>query len=179
MWDQPHSWTCPLAWDRLVGLVVKASASWVGLVVKASASWVGLVVKASASWVGLVVKASASWAAPLGSIPDLFPGLVRPVTEKISNPVAGYPGQAPGLGGSTRELVGLVSVCCRAVREKVWSANSISVWQRVQLSERICPRTSQVCCRDVKRPTHNNHHYCGDSVQFLPSWPMVMRWVSC
>ena len=36
-------------------------------------------------------------------------------------------------------LVGPVSVYCDWVRQKVWSAASISVWQHVKLSERIRP----------------------------------------
>ena len=40
---------------------------------------------------------------------------------------------------SAMGLVGLVSVYCGWVRKKVGSANFISVWQHVNLSEQICP----------------------------------------
>ena len=41
--------------------------------------------------------------------------------------------------GSALGLVGPVSVYCDWVRWKVGSATSISVWQRVKLSEQIRP----------------------------------------
>ena len=47
--------------------------------------------------------------------------------------------QAPGVVVSALRLVGLVSVYCDWVREKVGSATSISVWQHIQLSVPIRP----------------------------------------
>ena len=44
-----------------------------------------------------------------------------------------------GVIGSVLGLVGPVSVYCDWVRWKVGSATSISVWQRVKLSEQIRP----------------------------------------
>ena len=49
------------------------------------------------------------------------------------------PCQAPGVIGSVLELVGPVSVYCNKVRWTVWSATCISVWQHVKLSEQIRP----------------------------------------
>ena len=72
------------------------------------------------------------------------------------------PCQAPGAIGSVLGLVvirsvlglvGPVSVYCGCVRRKVWSAASVSVWQRVKLSEQIRPLDTLACCWDVKQPT--------------------------
>ena len=49
------------------------------------------------------------------------------------------PYQPPGVIGSALGLVGPVSVYCDWVRWKVVSATSISVWQHIQLSEQIRP----------------------------------------
>ena len=52
-------------------------------------------------------------------------------------------------------LPGLVSVYCDWVRKQVWSATSISVWQRMQSFEQIHPWYTLACCWDVKQPTNN------------------------
>ena len=59
----------------------------------------------------------------------------------------------PSFVGSALVLVGPVLVYCDWVRWKVWSATSISVWQRVKLSEKIRPSDTLACCWDVKQPT--------------------------
>ena len=56
---------------------------------------------------------------------------------KVGTPVATC--QAPGVIGSVLGLVGEVSVYCEWVRRKVWSTTSISVWQHVKLLEQISP----------------------------------------
>ena len=70
-------------------------------------------------------------------VPRFFRGQVILVTSKLA--LQWLPCQAPGVIGSVLGLVGPVSVYCDWVRWKVWSATSISVWQRVKLSEHIRP----------------------------------------
>ena len=64
------------------------------------------------------------------------------------------PCQVPGVIGSALGLVGPVSVYCDWVRWKVWSATSISVWQHVKLSEQIRPWDRLACCWDVKQASN-------------------------
>ena len=64
------------------------------------------------------------------------------------------PCQTPGIIGSALGLVGPVSVYCDWVRQKVWSAASISVWQHVKLSVQIRPWDTLACCWDVQQPTN-------------------------
>ena len=64
------------------------------------------------------------------------------------------PCQAPGVIGSVLGLVGPVSVYCDWARRKAGSATSISVWQRVKLSEQIRPWDTLACGWDVKQPTN-------------------------
>ena len=66
-----------------------------------------------------------------------FRGRVIPVTLKLA--LQWPPCQDPGIIGSALGLVSPVSVYCDWVRWKVWSADSISVWQHVKLSEQIRP----------------------------------------
>ena len=110
---------------------------------------------------GLVVKAPASKTTDLGSIPafarDLFQDGVIPVTSKIGTPVAILPGAwrckvSTGTGWPS-------VIYCDWVRWKVWSANSVSVWQHAQLSSRIRRRDTLVCCWNVKQPTNINVHW--------------------
>ena len=62
----------------------------------------------------------------------------------------------PGVIGSVvLGLVGPVSVYCDWMRWKVWSATSISVWQRVKLSEQIIPWDTLACYWNGKQPTNN------------------------
>ena len=79
--------------------------------------------------------------------PRFFRGRVIPVTYKLA--LQWLPCQAPGVIGSALSLVGPVSVYCDWVRWKVWSATSISVWQRVKLSVQIRPRDILTYCWDV------------------------------
>ena len=65
------------------------------------------------------------------------------------------PCQTPGVRGSVLGLVCPVSIYCDWVRWKVWFATSISVCQRVNLSEQIRPRDTHACCWDVKQPRNN------------------------
>ena len=59
-----------------------------------------------------------------------FPGRVTgPVTIKLV--LQWLPCRASGIAGSALGLAGPVSVYCDWVRQKVWSAASVSVWQRV------------------------------------------------
>ena len=58
-------------------------------------------------------------------------GRVIPVTSKLA--LQWLPSQAPGVIGSALGLAGPVSVYCDWVRQKVWSATSISVWQHVKI----------------------------------------------
>ena len=64
------------------------------------------------------------------------------------------PCQAPVVIGSVLGLVGPVSGYCDWVRENVWSAASISVWQLRKSSEQICPWDTLACCWDIKQPTN-------------------------
>ena len=63
----------------------------------------------------------------------------------------------PGIIGSVLGLVGLVSVYCDWVRWKVWSADFISVWQHVKLSEQVRPWDTLACCWGVKQPTNKTN----------------------
>ena len=87
---------------------------------------------------GLVVKASASGTEDPGFESRLrrdFSGWSHTSDLKIGTPVAALLGAwryRSALG-----LVGPVSVYCDWVRWKVGSATSVSVWQHVNLSERI------------------------------------------
>ena len=81
-----------------------------------------------------------------------FRGRVIPVTSKLA--LQWLPCQAPDVIGSVLELVGPVSVYYDWVRWKVWSATFISVWQHVKLSEQIRPWDTLTCWWDVKQPTN-------------------------
>ena len=80
---------------------------------------------------GLVVLVSALRMGDLVSIPafamGIYPSEVMPVTWKLV--LQWLRCQAPGTIGSVLGLVGPVSVYCDWVRQKVWSAISIPVWQ--------------------------------------------------
>ena len=84
---------------------------------------------------------------------DFFRGRVIPGTQKLA--LQWLPCQAPGVLVSALGLVGLVSVYCDMVREKVWSATSVSVWQHVKSSEQIRPWDTLACYWDVKQPKNN------------------------
>ena len=98
--------------------------------------------------VGLVVKASASRV-------EEVPGLESHLRQDFSRVESyqwlqnwhssGYPARVPGVIGSVLGLVGPVPVYCDWVRCKVWSANSVSVWQHMQLSEQIRPWDTLAC----------------------------------
>ena len=64
------------------------------------------------------------------------------------------PSQVPGIIVSVLGLVGPVSVYWDWVRWKVWTATSISMWQRVKLSEQIHPWDTLACCWDAKQQTN-------------------------
>ena len=91
--------------------------------------------------VGLVVKATASRAEDPGFEfrlrRDFFGFESYKVTQTLA--LRWLPCQAPGVIGPALGLVGPVSVYCDWVTWKVWSATSVSVWQRVKLSEQIRP----------------------------------------
>ena len=103
--------------------------------------------------VGLVVKASASRAED----PEFESRLRRDFSGVKSHQwlkklaLQRLPYQAPGVVGSVLGLVGPVSIYWDWVRWKVWSATSISVWQRVKLFEQIRPWDTLACCWDVKQ----------------------------
>ena len=88
-------------------------------------------------------KTSSLRVADLGWIPalavDLCQGWVNTSDFKNGSPVATLPGAWLYGIGSVSGLLSLVSVYCGWVRKQVWSATSISVWQRVHLSKLICP----------------------------------------
>ena len=99
--------------------------------------------------VGLVVKASASWAADRGLDFSFSPWIFFKAVW-----YQWLPFQAPGVIGSALGLVGPVSVHCDWVRRKVCCAVSISVWQRVKLSEQIGPWDTLACYWDVKQASN-------------------------
>ena len=107
---------------------------------------VGLVVKASAS------RASWRFRVRIPLAPGFFRGRVIPVSSKLA--LQWIPCQAPGVVESVLGLVDPVSVYCDWVRWKIWSAASISVWLHVELSEQIRPWDTLTCCWDVKHPTN-------------------------
>ena len=72
----------------------------------------------------------------------ISPGPVISVTQKLAL-------QAPVVIGSAMGLVGLVSVYCDWVKEKL-----LSLRQHVTLSEQTCPGDTLACCWDVKQPTN-------------------------
>ena len=102
-----------------------------GLCLQQGYRLVGLVVKASASR-----AANPEFDSRLRQW-GLFQGPVIPVTLKLT--LQQLPCQASGIIGSVLGLVSPVSVYCDWVRRKVGSATSISVWQHVNWSEQIRP----------------------------------------
>ena len=63
----------------------------------------------------------------------------------------------PGILVSALALVGLVSVYCDWVRQQVWSATSILVWQHVQLLKQTPPWDTLACCWAVKQASNYNN----------------------
>ena len=98
---------------------------------------VGLVVKASASRAEDPRFVSRLRRHFFSGVAFIFPGRVMPVTSKLA--LQWLPCRAPGVIGSVLGLVGPVSVYCDWVRWKVGPATSISVWQHVKLSEQNRP----------------------------------------
>ena len=102
--------------------------------------------------VGLVVKAPASRAAN-PAFDSCFPRESSSGSSHTSGLKIGTPAATlPDVIGSALGPVGPVSV----YRDWVRSANSIPVWQHVQLPEQVRPRDTPACCWDVEQPTHNN-----------------------
>ena len=78
-------------------------------------------------------------------------------TSDVSLTLQCLPCQVPGDTGSALGLVGPMSIYCHWVRWKVRFATPSSVWQHVELSERIPVHEIRlVCCWDVKQPTNSN-----------------------
>ena len=122
--------------DRLVGLVVKASASRAAEVGSIPDFPAGL---CPGQVIPMTFFLPPRWPRERkipGSNPTcdgIFPGRLIPVTKKMA--LQQLPCQAPGVKGSALGLVGPISVYCDWVR----SATSISVWQHVNLSLQIRP----------------------------------------
>ena len=115
---------------RLVGLAVKASASRVAGPRFTSRLWWG--------WAG-------GWGGGGEGVGGggLLPDRVIKVTFLLMA-LQWLPCQAHGVIGSALGLVGLVSVYCERVRQKVRSATSVSVWQVAEtLSKQPTNKTSK------------------------------------
>ena len=104
--------------------------------------------------IGLVFKASSSRAEDPGFESCLLQGRVMPVTWKLA--LQWLPWEAPGIIGSVLGLVSPVSVFCDWVRQKVWSATSVSVWQHENCLSRSVPEIHSHVAGTLKQPTNKN-----------------------
>ena len=109
-------------------------------------------------FVGLVVKASTLRVEDLGFESRLrqeFSGSSYTSDLKIDAPVVTLPGV--WRHRVSAGMVGPVSVYCDWVRQNVWSATSISVWQHIKLSEQMRPWDTLACCCGVKQATTSSY----------------------
>ena len=127
---------------------------------------------------GLVAKASTSRVVGPGFESRLrqdFSGSSHTSDFKIGTPVATLPGawRYRVIAGTGRPGV---SIQCDWVRQKVWSAISVSVWQHVKLFEQICPwDNSHVAGMLRKQPTNSPDLKMGMAAESWRRWYLVLK----